>query len=611
MSPGNQRPLFLPGALLQAEDLSLQQEYQLTQDRTANQGLHTWGITEGLELRASGTNLVSVNAGMALDSLGRQLVLSAPVTVDLQALAESELYITVRYDEAPVSQVGDAQGTWFLRTRVAPRVRALAAPPDDASVELVLGSVTLSVYREVVAIDVDARRYSSLVVGTLAFTNPTTSPARLWAGPEAGALHVEAPKINLLGSAAIQGALGVGVGVPTAGLDVVGAGQSVGRGSLVLTEAPSAGRGLQGGRLTAYGNGTAFSTELRVGDVLRAGAVQAIIEEIHGANVLTLGRLGDDAAPGGETPFQIQTRLLARIAQGNGQPVLAVTAEGRVGIGTETPEASVHVAHGDVRLDGGAAVRFLGGGQIWSGDPSAHAITFLSTGGLTLRDTGDLLLTSGAPDATHAPTLTVSGGRGFVGIGTRVPVDALTVNGIIDATGGLIFPDGSEQTVAVVPIPIGTIVDAWRPPDSSQVILEGFQICDGSTVTHPDSPLVGQRLPDLRDLFVRSVSSYEEIGTTGGEEEHTHDVVLQVHTHSIHHQHDIQAQFDPTPQNSGTILSQKKLALAEHIHKLDNALTLPPTPTESSEYVGGEAVQTQKASAVPPFMSLLKLMRII
>ncbi|RKG79680.1 hypothetical protein D7W79_09775 [Corallococcus exercitus] len=613
MSPAHVRPLFRPGALLQAEDLSLQQEYQLDQDRTANRTLHTWGITEGLELRAAGTNLVSVSAGMALDSLGRQLVLAAPVLVDLQPIAEPDVYIILRYEEERVAPTGNTRGTWFQRARAAPRVVALAHPPRDASVELLLGGVSLSMFREVISLQLDGRRYSGLHVGTLAFTNPTTEPARLFAGPEAGTLRVEAPQVNLLGSAAIQGSVGVGMEVPGAALDIVGMAERQGRGRVMLKAAP-----VQGGagstpasRLTAYGNGTAFSAELRVGDTLRAGGVKAVIEDIHGANMLTLGRPSGGAMPTGETSFQVEPRLLARIAQGNGQPVLVVTGEGRVGVGTEEPTAALHVAHGDVRLDGGGDVLFAGNGQVWSGAPDTHSIQFGLAGALRLQEAGDILLTAGAPDGTRAPTLTVSGEKGFVGVGTRAPVDALTVNGTLQATGGLIFPDGSTQEEAVVPIPIGTIVDWWRPATSFQVSAEGFQICDGSTVTHPNSPLRGTRLPDLRDQFVRSVSSFEEIGTTGGAETHVHDVVLQPHTHSILHTHDIQAQFDPTHQTSGTVLTQSALARSDHLHELVNAQTLPPTPGNSSEYPGGDSVKTLKGSAIPPYMYLMKLMRII
>lgn len=613
MSPANFRPLFLPGALLQAEDLSLQQEYQLDQDRTANRTLHTWGISEGLEPSAAGTNLVSVSAGMALDSLGRQLVLAAPVLVDLQPVAEQDVYITLRYEEELVAPTGNTRGTWFQRARSAARVQALAHPPRDASLELLLGRVSLSMFREVVSLQLEGRRYSGLRVGTLAFTNPTTEPARLFAGPDAGALRVEAPQVNLLGSAAIQGSVGVGMAVPGAALDIVGTAQREGRGRVVLKADPSPGGvgGTPASRHTAFGSGTAFSAELRVGDTLHFGGVRAVIEDIQGANVLTLGRPSGGDMPTEETSFQVQPRLLARIAQGNGQPVLVVTGEGRVGVGTEEPAAALHVAHGDVRLDGGSAVLFTGSGQVRSGDAGTHAIQFDAAGALRLQETGDILLTAGAPDGTREPTLTVSGAKGFVGVGTRAPVDALTVNGVLHATDGLIFPDGTKQDEAVVPIPIGTIVDWWRPASSFQVSAEGFQICDGSTVTNPSSPLRGTRLPDLRDQFVRSVSSFEEIGTTGGAETHVHDVVLQPHTHPIPHTHDIQAQFDTTPQTSGTVLTQSDLARADHLHELVNAQTLPPTPGNSSEYPGGDSVKTLKGSVIPPYMYLMKLMRII
>ena len=62
-------------------------------------------------------------------------------------------------------------------------------------------------------------------------------------------------------------------------------------------------------------------------------------------------------------------------------------------------------------------------------------------------------------------------------------------------------------------MPVGAVIDWWCL--SACTIPEGFMVADGSIVNDPDSPLNGQTLPDLRDKFVRGVSALGEIGQTG------------------------------------------------------------------------------------------------
>jgi hypothetical protein len=79
-------------------------------------------------------------------------------------------------------------------------------------------------------------------------------------------------------------------------------------------------------------------------------------------------------------------------------------------------------------------------------------------------------------------------------------------------------------------MPIGTVIDWWRP-DDSWLLPEGFQICDGSTVNDPDSPLNGRTVPDLTNTFILGVSSPSQIGSRGGSESHDHAVDID-HDHA-------------------------------------------------------------------------------
>ena len=65
-------------------------------------------------------------------------------------------------------------------------------------------------------------------------------------------------------------------------------------------------------------------------------------------------------------------------------------------------------------------------------------------------------------------------------------------------------------------VPIGTVIDWWRPNSNFPIPL-GYSICDGQTLNDPDSPFDGQTLPDMTDRFVRGVTNpTATLGLIGG-----------------------------------------------------------------------------------------------
>lgn len=70
-------------------------------------------------------------------------------------------------------------------------------------------------------------------------------------------------------------------------------------------------------------------------------------------------------------------------------------------------------------------------------------------------------------------------------------------------------------------VPIGAVIDWWRP-NNSYPIPEGYQICDGTIVTDLESPLVNQKLPDLRNKFVLGARDLSYVGQEGGSTFHNH-----------------------------------------------------------------------------------------
>lgn len=78
-------------------------------------------------------------------------------------------------------------------------------------------------------------------------------------------------------------------------------------------------------------------------------------------------------------------------------------------------------------------------------------------------------------------------------------------------------------------VPIGTVIDWWRP-DAAWPVPDGYQVCDGSTVTDATSPLFNVALPDLTGKFVMGVTTVNNIGTTGGADSHNHQTDVS-HNH--------------------------------------------------------------------------------
>ena len=101
--PPVQRVNYFPGETLLTDDYVCEQQYNTELRTLLNSSLHTWGIASGLTVSRQGgsqPNQLKVDAGMAIDQLGRQIVLSAPQVVQVQAVEGIEtVYLTIRYHE--------------------------------------------------------------------------------------------------------------------------------------------------------------------------------------------------------------------------------------------------------------------------------------------------------------------------------------------------------------------------------------------------------------------------------------------------------------------------------------------------------------------------------
>jgi hypothetical protein len=147
---------------------------------------------------------------------------------------------------------------------------------------------------------------------------------------------------------------------------------------------------------------------------------------------------------------------------------------------------------------------------------------------------------------------------------------------------------GTHQNAVFVPrpnpepslqdVPLGTVLD-WFRFDASIPVPEGFAICDGSPVADAASPFLGKATPNLLDRFVRGVTSVGSIGSSGGASSHSHG------TTGVN-----QGGFGVPPGNYWFMSNQP-------FDVFRNARD-------------GHTHSTSSASSLPPYVGLLKIIRI-
>ncbi len=105
--PGMARPTFFDGERLSAADLSGVQDYGEQLRWLHSRALHDWGIFLGLDVTgAAGAASVSVDAGYAVDRLGREVVLASgrdlavPATSGSGPAGAATWFLTASYPEA-------------------------------------------------------------------------------------------------------------------------------------------------------------------------------------------------------------------------------------------------------------------------------------------------------------------------------------------------------------------------------------------------------------------------------------------------------------------------------------------------------------------------------
>ncbi len=168
------------------------------------------------------------------------------------------------------------------------------------------------------------------------------------AGPQEDVFEVDKFYVKQSGDAYIAGNLGIGTTAPTANLDVKGNLNTALTGTVAVTSLSTA----------VVGTGTAFTTELIVGDAIKIKSEIFTVSEITGNLNLTL-----DSAYQGDTESGLvayKDSNLFYVQDGDAAGKMVIDKSGNVGIGTASPSHLLHLSETTTAAGGDTLLRVTG-----------------------------------------------------------------------------------------------------------------------------------------------------------------------------------------------------------------------------------------------------------
>ncbi|MFC5743219.1 hypothetical protein [Dyella tabacisoli] len=276
MSENNRPPIsrthYFSGESLLTADFECEQQYNMEMLALLNSSLRTWGIATGLEVSwqaGSQSNQVTVSAGMAIDQLGRQIVLTAARVLKLDGVpVGSTVYLTIRYHEVYADYTVESGVPGYKRIVQQPVLEYLRTL-QEPGINILLAVVNFSSQGGINTLTFKSgqfeRRYVGSRLGVLelvtegsginqqAGTGIDDTAGQAWSGIELKAIkessgladymEVQAHRSHFTGMLTTRGNLGIGVDQPQANLQVEritskGVGKLVTQGKLLTLQIP-------------------------------------------------------------------------------------------------------------------------------------------------------------------------------------------------------------------------------------------------------------------------------------------------------------------------------------------------------------------------------------
>lgn len=614
-------PDFTGTGTLHASDLEAELNAQIASQNAYDTSLRQWGVVRGLGVRIGATAaLVEVEAGMALDGLGNVLILDAAQSISIAEVFHPEAWIVLSLRERPADWRMFPAAAGYTRIERDIVIEALGKPPADPSIQIVMAQVVIGTDQQVAALEPGSRRGSMLTVGKLVFPRPSAPAASalsIGPGESSASLQLNAPQVDLFGSAGGPACLRIGPVDPavTARLAIQAPGSAPGQSRVSNSDAEVFSTSV-GGLSSLTAGDTIFVDTSCDQTGAAARTTGSDVETLKVIQTRTPDTVRVDRTPAQDfvnAPYRVRRINILRVRDTRGRSAMVAQLGGRIGLGTSQPRNALSISGGDLELSGDnasprPALAFQTSGSVEGAD-GAHGFGVPSvSAALTVRSKDALTIFTGEAGPDTTPSIVLDA-FGHSGIGVAKPACTLSVNGTIRASEGLVFPDGTVQTTVVVEIPVGTVIDWWRPAGAPEFDVEGFQICNGSTITDPESPFKGLTTPDLDGALVRGVTDFNSAGKSGGSTTHTHDFVAAEHTHSMFHQHQVKGTTSPTKNGAGEAIAGSTVAHLNHVHEFD-ITSSDPSPSYTGPNNQPLDGTTGPGSSLPKHMCSLKVMRI-
>ncbi|MCC7697918.1 hypothetical protein [Janthinobacterium sp. EB271-G4-7A] len=249
--PRVERPNYFSGEALLTDDFRCEQQYQMDMLAARNVSLYLYGIAHGLEVAASADGQPSqleVSRGMAIDALGRQIILLEPAVLMFDKLDPGATYfITINYFEV-FADLSDESGTaGYKRIVQQPQLQYLRNL-DQPGTNILLAVISLTTEGSINSLTYKSgrneRRYVGSSVGSVNFVTEGAGVNQAFSAPSniAGAtvqadyasisarregsraddyyLEFDAPRGQFMGLLTARNNLGVGTDNPVANLQV-------------------------------------------------------------------------------------------------------------------------------------------------------------------------------------------------------------------------------------------------------------------------------------------------------------------------------------------------------------------------------------------------------
>lgn len=201
------RVRFFDGQYLQDQDFIDEQKYHVDRQRRHNRTLHIAGIADGLAVNKvdDAPARVTVAAGTAIDSDGRQLLVASAQTVDLPAsqLANKTVNLYLFYREQPADLQTQAGSKDYSRWLEQPEIRAVAKGDavQGSYPPVLLAELMLDGSGNITSVNSNVRQYSGLRLPGPSADGPTLRA-------DASGL------VQLAGSLSVTGNVGIGTTAP-------------------------------------------------------------------------------------------------------------------------------------------------------------------------------------------------------------------------------------------------------------------------------------------------------------------------------------------------------------------------------------------------------------